>query len=72
MGHAGCGKRSATDALMGVELFDPCLGKIGVAGLVCRTHRHEEFAELLITAGTNQEVLGKAIVQSPAFDADGL
>ena len=72
MSHEGCGKRRAGDSAARVELVDPFLGEIGVAGLDVRTHGHEEFAELLITAGTNQEVLGEAIVQSPAFDANGL
>ena len=67
MGHEGW-----LDALMRVELVDPGLGEIGVASLLPCTHGHEEFAELLITAGTDQEVLGETIVQSPAFDANGL
>ena len=37
------------DALMGVELFDPCLGEIGVAGFVVCTQRHEEFADFVET-----------------------
>ena len=60
------------DALMRVELVDPGLGEVSVAGLVPCTHGHEECAERLITAGTDQEVLGEAIVQSPAFDPDSL
>ncbi len=72
MSHEGWGKRGAGDSAARVELVDPGLGEIGVVGLVVRTHGHEELAELLVTARTNQEVLGEAIVQSPTFDADGL
>ena len=72
MGGEGCGKRRAGDLAPRIKLVDPCLGEIGVAGFFLRTHGHEELAELPVTAGTNQEVLGEAIVQSPAFDADGL
>ena len=57
MGHEGW-----LDALTPVELVDPGLGEIGVASFFLRTHGHEEFAELLITAGTNQEMLGEAVV----------
>ena len=62
MSHEGWGKRRAGDSAARVESFDPCLGKIGVVGFFLRTHGHEEFAELLITAGTNQEMLGEAVV----------
>ena len=62
MSHEGCGKRGVIDALMGVELVDPCLGEIGVAGFFLCTHGHEELAELLITAGTHQKMLSEAIV----------
>ncbi len=72
MSHEGWGKGSAGDCASSIKLIDPCFSEIGVASFFLRTHRHEEFAELLITVGAHQEVLSEAIVQSPAFDADGL
>ena len=37
LGHEGCGKRGAGDSAARIESVDPCLGEIGVAGLVVRT-----------------------------------
>ncbi len=72
MSHEGWWKGCPGDCASSIELVDPCFGKVGIASLFLCTHGHEEFAELLITAGANQEVLGEAIVQSPTFDVDGL
>ena len=57
MGHEGW-----FDAPMGIELADPYFGQIGVARLIRRTHRHEEFAEFLIATGADKKVLGEAVV----------
>jgi len=43
-------------------LVDPSFGQVSIAGLFLRTHWHEEFAELLVTAGADQEVLSEAVV----------
>ena len=50
------------DAMMRVELIDPRLGQIRIAGFFLGTHGHEEFAELLIAAGAYEEVLSETIV----------
>ena len=62
MSHEGWGEGSAGDLAARVESFDPCLGEIGVEGFFLRAHGHEEFAKLLITAGTHQKVLSEAVV----------
>ena len=72
MSHEGWWKRSASDTASRIEVVDPSLGQVSVAGFFLGTHGQEEFAEFLITAGANEEVLGETVVQSPAFDADGL
>ncbi len=60
MGHEGCGKRRAGDSRARIELVDPRLGEIGVAGLVVRTHGHEEFADFVETGS------GRTLIPNPS------
>ena len=60
LGHERCGKRCAGDSAARVESVDPCLGKIGVAGLGVRTHRHEEFADFVKTGS------GRTLTPNPS------
>ena len=60
------------NTLVGIELLDPCVGKISITPFFLRTHGHEEFAEFLIAAGADEKMLSEAVMQTPAFDCDEL
>ena len=60
MSHEGCGKRGAGDSAARIESVDPCLGEIGVVGLLPCTHGHEEFADFVKTGS------GRTLTPNPS------